>query len=53
MDLREETRSLEQIRDDMKSLAYTEKAEAQSGYSAQALQRVVNVITDIQGPAAG
>lgn len=53
MDLREETRALEQVRKDLKSLAYTEKAEAQSETQRLLYNRVVNVITDIKALPLG
>ena len=53
MDLREETRSLEQVRDDIESAVYTEKADAQSETQRKLYNRTVNVVTDIRALPLG
>ncbi len=53
MDLREETRSLEQVRADIDSATYTEKADAQSETQRKLYNRTVNVVTDIRALPLG
>ncbi len=47
MDLREETRSLEQVREKLETVAYTDKAELQSETQRKLYNRTVNVVMDI------
>ncbi len=53
MDLREETRTLEQVREESEVVAYQDKAEAQSETQRKLYNRVVNVITDIKALPLG
>lgn len=53
MDLREETRSAEQVRDAIEAAAYQGKAEAQSDAQRVLFNRVVGVITDIKSLPLG
>jgi hypothetical protein len=48
MDLREETRTLEQARELTETVAYKDKAEAQAETQRKLYTRVVNVVTDIK-----
>ncbi len=48
MDLREETRALEQVRELTEEVAYRDKAEAQAETQRTLYTRVVNVVTDIK-----
>ncbi len=53
MDLREETRGLEQVREHTEAVAYQDKAEAQSETQRALYNRLVNVITDIRALPLG
>jgi hypothetical protein len=53
MDLREETRSLEQVREDTEAVAYQDKAEAQSETQRKLFNRLENVVTDIRSLPLG
>ncbi len=53
MDLREETRSLEQVRGETKESTYREKAEAESETQRKIYNRLVNVVTDIKALPLG
>lgn len=53
MDLREETRSLEQVREKLEAVAYTDKAELQSGTQRKLYDRTLNVVTDIRALPLG
>jgi hypothetical protein len=53
MDLREETRSLEQAREAIEIVKYSEKADAQSETQRALYNRVVNVVTDIRSLPLG
>lgn len=53
MDLREETRGLEQAREAIESVAYQDNAEAQSDAQRILFNRVVGVITDIKSLPLG
>jgi len=53
MDLREETRSLEQLRDNLETVAYTDKAELQADTQRSLFDRTVNVVKDIQALPMG
>ena len=53
MDLREETRSLEQLRDNLETVAYTDKAELQAETQRKLYNRAVNVVKDIQALPLG
>lgn len=48
MDLREETRALEQVRELTEEVTYRDKAEAQAETQRKLYTRVVNVVTDIK-----
>ena len=53
MDLREETRSLEQVREKLETVAYTDKAELQSKTQRKLYDRTLNVVTDIRALPLG
>lgn len=53
MDLREETRSLEQVREETEAVAYQDKAEAQSETQRKLFNRLENVVTDIRSLPLG
>ena len=53
MDLREETRSLEQVRENLETVAYTDKAEVQAETQRKLYGRTVNVVKDIQALPLG
>ena len=53
MDLREETRSLEQVREEIEAVTYQDKAEAQSETQRKIYNRLVNVVADIKALPLG
>ena len=53
MDLREETRSLELVREETEAVAYQDKAEAQSETQRKLFNRLENVVTDIRSLPLG
>ena len=53
MDLREETRSLEQVRENLETVAYTDKAELQADTQRKLYNRTVNVVMDIRALPLG
>ena len=53
MDLREETRSLEQVRESLETVAYTDKAELQAETQRKLYNRTVNVVMDISALPLG
>ncbi len=53
MDLREETRALEQVRAHTEAVDYKDKAEAQSETQRTLYNRLVNVVTDIRALPLG
>lgn len=53
MDLREETRSLENVREELETVQYTDKSEAQSETQRGLHTRIVDVITDIRALPLG
>jgi len=53
MDLREETRSLEQVRENLKAVAYMDKAELQAETQRKLYNRAVNVVMDISALPLG
>ena len=53
MDLREETRSLEQVREEIEAVTYQDKAEAQSETQRKIYNRLVNVVADIKALSLG
>ena len=53
MDLREETRSLEQVRESLETVAYTDKAELQTETQRKLYNRTVNVVMDISALPLG
>ena len=53
MDLREETRSLEQVRENLEAVAYTDKAELQAETQRKLYNRTVNVVMDISALPLG
>jgi hypothetical protein len=53
MDLREETRSLEQVRNDIDRTAFAERSDQQSETQRKLHNRAVNVVTDIRALPLG
>ena len=53
MDLREETRSLEQVRENLENVAYIDKAEFQAETQRKLYNRTVNVVMDISALPLG
>ncbi len=53
MDLREETRSLEQVRESLENVAYTDKVELQADTQRKLHNRTLNVVMDIRALPLG
>lgn len=53
MDLREETRSLEQVREKIETITYKDKAEGQSETQRKLYDRTLNVVSDIRALPLG